>query len=460
MIKKISFPIFCLTLLSFSWSCSTEFFYKEIEEFDKPRTFKAKGYFSNDPIPMLVNDPIWLRINTPKPDSAYLLLSGPGIDSLLANPDNKYYGTYVTVTGETTKGPKFRKQHQLKANIISIDSASLGSLGPSHRRHCDLYPSLCTLGRTLPSRYALLYSGGKILADANIRFWNDLELVYLTLTSKCGFDPSNIFVVYKNGDEEYVGSPMDVRYKASSTELDNAIAALNLKMNDTATDTLFIFTTNHGGGMYFDPAATSSSGSLIGGVTDSDFDEVEASDPADNTDETLYYYRGDGIIKSMRDDTWKNKLSALLSAQSPFVISLYQQCFSGGFLKDMKQTTASPPITRINIAAASEYGNSFGMPPDHNYDTFSYYFALALLGANLDGSPLSPSPDIPNPTVDGKISIWEAFRFAHLSDPAPASGHEHFIDDNGDGDGYVPPSTILPTIGNNGHFSNSLFLKW
>jgi hypothetical protein len=271
-----------------------------------------------------------------------------------------------------------------------------------------------------PTVTPLLFSGGKCPDEASIRFWNDLEFMYLTLRGKCGFAEDNIVVVYKDGAQAYPTSPMQVGYPANAVNLSNAISHLNSRMNLTSEDTLFVFVTNHGGGNYFPPGTTSfsSGGANKGRLVDSNTDE--SLDTGVKYDEVIYFYSDYcDALRLTRDEKWKESWDNLLNAQKPVRINVYEQCFSGGFLWDMKHpSSAVPAVSPINIAAASEYGYSFANPP-YNYDNFSYHFTAALNGQYADGTALRYSPDIDpmNNKVSplGGLFIWKGQRFGCLS---------------------------------------------
>ncbi len=57
--------------------------------------FVIKGYFFKDPLPLLMSDKKWARINMPMPDSVYLVIGGPLKDSFHL----KYQGLLLRVTG-------------------------------------------------------------------------------------------------------------------------------------------------------------------------------------------------------------------------------------------------------------------------------------------------------------------------------------------------------------------------
>jgi hypothetical protein len=93
-------------------------------------------------------------------------------------------------------------------------------------------------------KYAFLYSGAYDSINAHIRFWNDFEFMYNTLTERYGFPEKNIIVIYADGKAE--DGSMPVGYPATIDGFKTALNALNEKL--TPNSTLFIFFTNHGSG--------------------------------------------------------------------------------------------------------------------------------------------------------------------------------------------------------------------
>jgi hypothetical protein len=455
---KTSFSFFViLILLAFNLGCTKGFKYTNIQRVPNSNTYIATGYFSNDPIPMLVNAEKWLSINTPMPENAYLPLSGSILDSVIGNLDtNQYYGAFVTLKGVQGNTKGFNRA-KLTVESIEVNSNSTSDRGPSIINHCGLPPNscisnptvppLCQISTGSPNKFALLFSGGKDEYNAKFRYWNDLEFMYLTLRSQYNFSDANMAVVYMDGRMENTTSQMQVDYPATVTGLNAAIAFLGNQMDlqgqPNVKDTFFIFVTNHGGG--YDPnLPTELSGSVDNG-----------GDEADNTsvqyDENIAYYKPAGSEHFIKDDFWKAKINTILNTRNPLMIAVYEPCFSGGFLRDMQGPN------RVNIAAASQNGPSYALPPNNIYDAFSYYFTAALHGVHADGSCLVPSPDVDPPF--GQISILEAYKYANLKDQGPT--RRHFIDDSNDGIGVegAPVVSFQGTGTGQGVFSKLLFLK-
>jgi hypothetical protein len=470
--KTYYFFFVTLLMLFCCWGCKETapftFGYTNIKEVPTNR-YEATGYFTNDPVPMLVNDPKWLIVNMPMPPGSYLFLTGSNLDSIVINPDStRLYGALLKITGTAQQDSTFKNKKIFSVENVEVNGAPTSDRGPRIVDHCllpgpDLCtdfcnncpspPNLCDISTPSPHKFALLFSGGVDLPNAKYRYWNDLEFMYLTLRSQYGFSDANMVVLYMDGVKENLASTMQVDFPASGLGINNAIAHLNTIMHNHSTssgirDTLFLFVTNHGGGYDMLGIGGGFSGAMDGSGWGS-LDEPEPDPPGPKVDEVIYYYPTPiSSLISIKDDLWKSKWDGLLTSKNPLFLSLYEQCFSGGFLDDMKAPK------RVNIAAASENGYSYSLPSDNIYDAFSYYFTSALYGRNADGSCLKSSPDI---DFDGKVSIWEAYRFAHLSD-LPHDTHRHFLDDLGTGIGIEGITPTSLTTGQ-GTFSSGVFLK-
>ncbi|MDX1910194.1 MAG: hypothetical protein SFV22_01850 [Saprospiraceae bacterium] len=433
-----------------SGSPQIRFSYTNIKRLPNSNDFRATGYFSNDPVPMLVNDPKWLRVNTPMPVNSYLPLYGTSLDSFgLGTDSTRLYGAFVTVTGVADPEGKTFGRLRLVVKNVEVNSSSNTDRGPAAINHCNLpdhvencfgqpnVPPLCDISTPSSRKFALLFSGGQNYYNAKRRYWNDLEFFYLTLRSQYGFSDENMVVLYMNGVKEIASSPMKVDHTASDSGLINAIAYLYSKM--APNDTLVIFVTNHGGG--YDPGGTlGQSGAL-------DYDSVSdegLESPA--IDEVIFYYKPSSKNSYITDDLWKTRWHSLFTDKTPKTLAIYEPCFSGGFLRDMAGND------RINIAATSQYYYSHSMPPYNEYDCFSHNFTAALYGRNADGSCLKDYPDYDR---NGKISVWEAYRYANW---ANTTDDQPKLDD--DDDENIVNGLILPTPpGAHSLFAKNFFLK-
>lgn len=92
-------------------------------------------------------------------------------------------------------------------------------------------------------KYAVLYNGGIKPEKAHFRYWNDIIYMHFILQMN-GYSEDNIYVVYKDGVGEDTYTP--VEYPATYDSLDTVFSLLSNEMG--VRDTLFFYTTNHGGG--------------------------------------------------------------------------------------------------------------------------------------------------------------------------------------------------------------------
>ena len=287
------------------------------------------------------------------------------------------------------------------------------------------------------ANYAVLISGGANQANAHSRYWNDLKLVYSILVNNYSYNPDRIIVIYKNG----VGEDNDMPVDFSATTTNVATAFQNVAGNITNQQTLFVFTTNHGGGFHpNDPF-----GNYNYGINDANGDEPEAgySEAVFGTD-----FNNDGDLLDMQPavdevlNLYYNQLlldddlaTMLNNINSNRTIVVMEQCFSGGFISDL-----SGP-NRVILTACHEEEFSWAADTEGNFDEFAFHFAEAINTSDMRADSDS----------DGEISMQEAFNFASQND----SGNEQpQYDDDGDGVGHQQP---IPN-GGDGPFGDTTYL--
>jgi Peptidase C13 family len=400
------------------------------------KNYQLEGYYVNEKVPMLVSNLDLMRKNALLPDSAYILLTGEGVDSISRQEQSKrvrrdsartgrqfatsYEGAYVSTKIDLRVTQQrlvhlivherpviLRKAEQLFSYLdkqISLLAQRLHESKPAN-------PAGSAGPTGDADKYALLYSGGYDSINAHLRYWNDLEFMYNTLTGKYGFPPDHIVVIYADGHGEDPNMP--VGYPATALGFKAALAELQGQL--TTNSTFFTFFTNHGGG--YDTLA----GVSVGGRPDANNDE----EPQDSKkwDEELYYYQ------QTPNDLWDDSLTAWF-AGLPYgkMIILAESCFGGGLVHDLRGPN------RMVFAAANQYEYSYGDYSANNidFDTFSYYFTCALNGATYDGTPVNADTN-----NDGKVSLLEAFLYAQSNDKET----EHpLMDDSGDGIGTPTPT--------------------
>jgi PKD repeat protein len=253
--------------------------------------------------------------------------------------------------------------------------------------------------------YALLISGGVDRAHNPARYYNDIKFMYNTLVSVYKYNKNNIRVLVSDGldpgyDQITGYSGTTPIYGNSNPDLDGIAGseingdARKQTLNDTlrsapfstltSADTLFIFTTNHGG------------------LTTS------KADPNTN-DVILYLWNGEYM-------TDKELVAALPKNTNAIIITM-EQCYSGGFIDDFITDFATvnggTVPTRVITTAAK------GDEVSHSND-FSYYWISGVAGRDTTNAPtyadLSP--------FDQRISMGEGYEYARIHDPSAISNLE------------------------------------
>ncbi len=248
-------------------------------------------------------------------------------------------------------------------------------------------------------KYAVLYSGGMYEEKAYYRYWNDLRTMYYILQWK-GYPAENIYVVYKDGVGEDTNMPVD--YGASRDNLDIVFQELNQTM--TSRDSLFYFTTNHGGW---------------------------------NGIQTWYALGGDTSLNTSQVAFWLDNIA------SHHMIILMEQCFSGKFIPAL-----SAP-NRIIMTACGPTESSYACDTEGPWDEFVYHFMSALLGTQLPAGIGDAFADFI--VQDGQISMREAFLYAAIHD---SWDETPLYDDDGDGVGLWAGPVFFGT----GFYGDNIFL--
>ncbi|MGY5870909.1 MAG: C13 family peptidase [Candidatus Thorarchaeota archaeon] len=229
-------------------------------------------------------------------------------------------------------------------------------------------------------KYAVLYSGGWLEEKAYYRYWNDLVYMYFILQLH-GYPADNIYVVYKDGVGYNTSMPID--YPATQTAMETVFQELNQTL--TSRDTLFFYTTNHGGSS---------------GLT------------------TYWPNGGDEYLNTTEIAGWLDSITC------HHMIVIMQQCFSWKFIPAL-----SAP-NRVIMTACSPNKIAYGCDTEGQWDEFSYHFMSALIGTQLPGGIGDAWADFV--VEDGKISMREAYLYAAIHD---SWDETPMYDDDGDGVG-------------------------
>ncbi len=251
----------------------------------------------------------------------------------------------------------------------------------------------------LARKYAVLYSGGWRADKAYYRYWNDLIYMYFILQMN-GYPADNIYVIYKDGVGEDANTPVD--YPATQTSVETVFSELNQTL--TSRDTLFFFTTNHGGSS---------------GIT------------------TYWPNGGDQYLNTTEVAGWLDSITC------HHMIILMEQCWSGQFIPDI-----SAP-NRVIMTACEDGESSYACDTEGQWDEFVYHFMSALIGYQLPGNIGGADADFIN--VDGRISMREAFLYAAIHD---SWDETPLYDDDGDGVGLWAG----PVFFGSGFYGDNIFL--
>nr|MDO8113019.1 C13 family peptidase [Candidatus Sigynarchaeota archaeon] len=308
------------------------------------------------------------------PVTSYLKIIGPIPQGLVVNDS----GSRILLKGviQIDTG---------NSSITDISPISATIIENTRRPYYEyLYPIIIQLPSFLiPTKYAVLISGGWDSDHAYIRYWNDLKFMYAALTGFYNYSASHIIVIYKDGTPEDAGMP--VNYSCSYSNIQAAFSHLASVMSDR--DDLFIYTTNHGGGG------------------------------------ALCLWNHDVIVPS--------QMAGMLNAITyHHMIIVMEQCFSGCFIPNLSGTN------RVIMTAANAEESSWSCDTEGPFDEFVFHFMMAVRQISLLGDPVYSDAN-----HDGKVSMVEAFNHACYMD----SANEHpQYDDNGDGVGHpywLPYST-------------------
>ncbi len=402
------------------------------------KTVTVEGIFVRDPLPMLVSRLDWVLQNTPIPPEEYILLVGDKANEMNAE---EHGGAKIKATGVATV---IDDTMQFHAEIVALKLLEFQQI-ERVRKYAPDTTQINILLNPKPNRYAVLFSGGINPTYSYLRYWNDLKFMYSTLVNKYGFTDKTIAVLYANGKGK--DKQMPVHYSATQA---NLVKVFNLlKQVSTKQDLIFVFTTNHGGGFYKkDPAKKYN---VYGGQVDGNGDEgVESIYEKDYNldlngngskfdqvawDEELFSWGG-----AIMDDAFPNLFQGLKYDK---MIIIMEQCFSGGFIRDMAQAGTG----KIIMTAATQYEVSWAMPPKYNYDEFNYHVTCGLNGADANGKKVNADSN-----KDKKVSMVEVFNYARSRDTASETP---LYEDSGDG---VPHAGKMPSKGD-GTLGGKTFLK-
>ncbi len=228
---------------------------------------------------------------------------------------------------------------------------------------------------------ALLISGGANSGNNHIRYYGDIQFIYLTLTQDYGYTNDDIIICFADGlnpapdqsggvnsnpDLDGDGTA-DFDYDATHGSVTNALVELASLAGPE--DHVLIFTTDHGG-----------------------------------TNGGWNSYLNLWNSEVLNDDEFDTFIDEINSASLHVVM---EQCYSGAFEDEVIPTTGGQPRTFASAARYDHYSYAGATYPD--YDEWAYYWTAAFHGALPGGGALPGNPDY---NSDGYVSYPEAWDFA------------------------------------------------
>jgi hypothetical protein len=252
--------------------------------------------------------------------------------------------------------------------------------------------------------YAWIISGGYDQGNNHIRYYGDVQFLYLTLTDDYGYTNDHIVICFADGLNPAVDNSSgqnsnpdldgdgvnDFDFDATYSGIAQGYAAITGMVGPD--DHLLLFTTDHGGsgkgGLDLPPEA----------------------------------YLNLWNTQTWNDDAYDTWINGIPTAS--FNVAM-EQCYSGGFLLETVPSTGGQPRTFASAANGSE--SSWAGSTFPQYDEWAYWWIGAMHGSVPAGGsyPAGPLPADPDADGDGYISYGEAATAALYWDAYAVSGQEH-----------------------------------
>jgi hypothetical protein len=242
-------------------------------------------------------------------------------------------------------------------------------------------------------KYAVLISGISVESGGYDEFWNDLVLMRETLINYCNFLPSNVYVLYGDGQDHVDSRQSQTRYDTQHNRIVTLAAKKNNVtkiFNDLANknpplakqDLLFIWTFGHG-------------------RTNLLFN-------------AYYLLLNDGRI----DDV---TFSSLVKQLNCTKVVCMQQCFSGGFMKNLKSadTIVLSACTgfemafrcdNLDLPCSSTIENEVINNFQFHHGEFNYHLFSAITNKTIGGT------NVGTYNSKGLVTIEEVFNYLKKKD--------------------------------------------
>lgn len=243
--------------------------------------------------------------------------------------------------------------------------------------------------------YAIILSGGINKMSNYERYWNDCSFIYQTLVNKYGVPKENIFPIMSDGNNPaedmrlttggFKSQPLDldndgvadIKLAATKANIQSTLNSLKTKLGED--DHLFFYVIDHGGS-------------------------------TDNKSQSYICLWGG---ENLHDHQLASMLSPF-TQKNVNVNVVLGQCFSGGFIDDLKKIGCV-------VATASTGSEPSWACGDIPYDEFVYQWTTAINGANHRGVKVYPDTD-----KNGRITMDEAFIYAKNHDRRSAE-HPQYV---------------------------------
>lgn len=266
------------------------------------------------------------------------------------------------------------------------------------------------------TKFALLLAG---TTPGRVSFWNDIDYMYHILDDLRGYRPENIQVLFMDGQDGYNNQNDKINYSATRANLVTALQYIGgrIKNDENNRDTLFIYTSNHGG-----------------------------------SDNSVCMWDGDNI----KDTELAEMIEDNIDDNASRIFIVMNQCYSDAFIDDLNGDNRVIVVaTKFDNTETVRYGcTRNGHSMGHCY--FSVEFSSALHNHDddrsigyypdddLDYSPtdckkypdgqqitrhIDPIDEDLDDDNNGIISFHEAFDFAREHDLIGPYGHYATEDD-------------------------------
>lgn len=275
---------------------------------------------------------------------------------------------------------------------------------------------------------ALIVSGGANSGNNHIRYYGDVQFLYLTLTQDYGYTNDDIIICFadgldpspdqsggQNSDPDLDGDGIDdFDYDATLGSVNNAMAEMAALAGPD--DHVLYYCTDHGG-----------NGKLV--------------------DSPPEVYLNLWNSQTLDDDVFDTFIDTFDCASLHVIM---EQCFSGGFMNEVCPAPGQEP--RTFGSAANAYESSWAGATYPDYDEWVYWWTGAHHGSVPPGGdyPGGPLPWDPDANSDGYVDYGEAWDCAYAWDSYAQSGQEHpQYDDDPDScgsdywlGGLIPPPGV------------------